>query len=54
MPSHYDEVLPYVLPNTGVIGSVSCKFFARPDDTCTYNESLTPDIHLDLTDKQAA
>ncbi len=30
-PSHYGEVLPYRLPNTGVLGSISCKFFARPD-----------------------
>lgn len=53
-PSHYGEVLPYVLPNTGVFGTVCCKYFARPDVTHLEDEALEPDVRLDLTDKAAA
>ena len=53
-PSHYGEVLPYRLPNTGVLGSISCKFFARPDTATVDDKSMEPDIKVDLDDKDAA
>ena len=53
-PSHYGEVLPFRLPNTGVLGSVSCKFFARPDAAHVDDKTLEPDTALDLTDKEQA
>ncbi len=53
-PSHYGEVLPYRLPNTGVIGTISCKFFARPDKEHVDDETLVPDVSIDLTDKVKA
>ena len=53
-PSHYGEVLPYRLPNTGALGSVSCKFFARPDTSVLYDETLVPDVSLNLDNKAAA
>lgn len=52
-PSHYGEVLPYRLPNTGVIGSVSCKYFERPDTTRTDDDTLEPTMPIDLQDKDA-
>ena len=53
-PSHYGEVLPYRLPNTNVIGTISCKYFARPDKEHLDDKSLMPDVSLDLTDKEKA
>lgn len=53
-PSHYGEVLPYRLPNTGVIGTISCKFFARPDKEHIDDKTLVPDVAIDLTDKVKA
>ena len=52
-PSHYGEVLPYRLPNTGVLGSISCKFFARPDAATVDDKCLEPDVKVDLDDKDA-
>ena len=54
LPSHYGEVLPYRLPNTDVLGSISCKFFARPDTATVDDAFLVPDYELDLSDKAAA
>jgi len=53
-PSHYGEVLPYRLPNTGVLGSISCKFFARPDAATVDDTCMQPDIEVNLDDKDAA
>jgi hypothetical protein len=53
-PSHYGEVLPYRLPNTDVLGSISCKFFARPDTATVDDAFLVPDYEGDLSDKAAA
>ena len=53
-PSHYGEVLLYRLPNTGVLGSISCKFFARPDATTVDDTCMQPDIEVNLDDKDAA
>ena len=53
-PSHYGEVLPYRLPNTDVLGSISCKFFARPDTATVDDAFLVPDYEVDLSDKAAA
>ena len=53
-PSHYGEVLPYRLPNTGVLGSISCKFFARPDAATVDDKCLEPDVKVDLDDKDAS
>lgn len=53
-PSHYGEVLPYRLPNTNVIGTISCKFFARPDKEHIDDKTLAPDVAIDLTDKVKA
>ena len=52
-PSHYGEVLPYRLPNTGVLGSISCKFFARPDAATVDDKCMEPDVKADLDDKDA-
>ena len=53
-PSHYGEVLPYRLPNTGVLGSISCKFFARPDAATVDDKCLEPDVKVDLDDKDSS
>ncbi|MGN1228355.1 MAG: S41 family peptidase [Prevotella sp.] len=53
-PSHYGEVLPFRLPNTNVIGSVSCKYFARPDAQHVDDKTLVPDVKIDLDDKDKA
>ena len=53
-PSHYGEVLPYRLPNTGVLGSISCKFFARPDAATVDDINMEPDVRVDLEDKDAS
>lgn len=53
-PSHYGEVLPYRLPNTGVLGSISCKFFARPDTSTVDDAYMVPDYVINLEDKEEA
>ena len=53
-PSHYGEVLPYRLPNTGVLGSISCKFFARPDAATVDDKCMEPDVKVNLDDKDAS
>ena len=53
-PSHYGEILPYRLPNTGVLGSISCKFFARPDAASVDDECMEPDVKVNLADKDAS
>ncbi len=53
-PSHYGEVLPYRLPNTEVVGTISCKFFARPDADHLDDKTLVPDVEIDLSDKEKA
>ena len=53
-PSHYGEVLPYRLPNTGVLGSISCKYFARPDETRVDDACMEPDCAINLDDKEMA
>ena len=53
-PSHYGELLFYSLPNTGVRGTVSCKFFARPDASSVNEPFLKPDVEIDLNEKDAA
>lgn len=53
-PSHYGEVLPYKLPNTGVLGSISSSYFVRPDVTKTDEKLLEPDVKVDLDDKEAS
>ena len=53
-PSHYGEVLPYRLPNTGILGSISCKFFARPDAATVDDKYMEPDEMLNLDNKDAS
>lgn len=53
-PSHYGEVLPFRLPNTEVIGSISSKYFARPNAATADEHYLRPDVEIDLEDKDAA
>lgn len=53
-PSHYGEILPYRLPNTEVVGTISCKFFARPDAEHIEDKTLVPDDAIDLRDKEKA
>ena len=53
-PSHYGEILPYRLPNTGVLGSISCKFFARPDAATVDDTCMEPDYTINLEDKELA
>lgn len=52
-PSHYGEILPYSLPNTGVLGSIACKFFARPDTATVDDTCMQPDVEVCLDDKDA-
>ena len=52
--SHYGEVLPFRLPNTEIIGSISSKYFARPDASAADEHYLRPDVEIDLEDKDAA
>ena len=52
-PSHYGEVLPFRLPNTEVFGSISSKYFVRPDTTAADDPCLRPDVEIDLEDKDA-
>lgn len=52
-PSHYGEVLPFVLPNTGELGSVCTKYFARPDSDTLEDETLEPDVKMNLKDREA-
>ncbi len=51
-PSHYGEILPYRLPNTGVLGSISCKYFARPDAATVNDTCMEPDCVINLDDKE--
>ncbi|MGN1220143.1 MAG: S41 family peptidase [Candidatus Cryptobacteroides sp.] len=53
-PSHYGEVLPFRLPNTGVLGSVCTKYFERPDKEHADDRSLVPDVVLNLDNKASA
>lgn len=53
-PSHYGEILPYRLPNTSVLGSISCKYFARPDAATVDDKCMEPDVKVDLDDKDAS
>ncbi len=53
-PSHYGEIMPYRLPNTDVLGSISCKYFARPDAETVDDAFMAPDYEVDLSDKAAA
>lgn len=53
-PSHYGEILPYRLPNTGVLGSISCKFFARPDAATVDDTCMEPDFTINLEDRELA
>jgi uncharacterized protein YbaP (TraB family) len=53
-PSHYGEVLPFRLPNTNLLGSISCKYFARPDAATADEPFLRPDVEINLDDKDAA
>ena len=52
-PSHYGNTLPFRLPNTAVYGTVSCQFYARPDNAKTDEPCLQPDIEVNLDDKDA-
>ena len=53
-PSHYGQVLPFRMPNTEVFGSVSCKYFVRPDESQIDEPFLQPDVEISLEDKDAA
>lgn len=53
-PSHYGEVIPFRLPNTGLLGSVCTKYFERPDKARAEDKSLSPDTFVNLDDKQVA
>ena len=46
--------MPYRLPNTDVLGSISCKYFARPDAATVDDAFMAPDYEVDLSDKAAA
>ena len=53
-PSHYGEVIPFRLPNTGLLGSVCTKYVERPDKARAEDKSLSPDTFVNLDDKQVA
>jgi C-terminal processing protease CtpA/Prc len=52
-PSHYGEVIPYRLPNTDVLGSISTKYFVRPDESQKDDGFMQPDVEVNLDDKEA-
>ena len=41
-------MLPFRLPNTEIIGSISTKYFARPDASAADEHYLRPDVEIDL------
>lgn len=53
-PSHYGEVLPFRLPNTGVLGTVCTKYFERADKSRADETVLEPDVYLNLENKEEA
>lgn len=52
-PSHYGEILPYRLPNTDIVGTISTKYFVRPDKSVEEEPTLEPDMKVNLADKEA-
>lgn len=48
-PSHLGEVLFLKLPNTNLICSLSCKQFHRPDKSKDNEDTLYPDVTINLT-----
>ena len=53
-PSHYGDILPFRLPNTGVLGAVPFKYFARPDETLAEEPDMKPDIEVNLDDMESS
>lgn len=45
-PSHFGEMLVVKLPNSGVLCTISCKKFLRPDVKRDSEESLYPDVEI--------
>lgn len=48
-PCHYGDVLQWALPNTGINGSISHKYFLRPDSSKCGETSIMSDINIDYT-----
>lgn len=49
-PCHYGDILYYTLPNTNTIGTVSHKYFTRPNMELADREYLVPDVCIELND----
>ena len=52
-PKDYREV-ENLTREAFVLGSISCKFFARPNATMVDDKCMTPDVKVNLDDKDAA
>lgn len=46
-PNHYGDVLYCILPNTGILATVSHKYFSRPNKAID-EESIIPDVEIEL------
>ena len=53
-PSHYGNIALYRLPNTNAYGTISTRYFIRPDVEHENEKVLEPDVIIDLYDKDAA
>lgn len=51
-PSSYGEGLNFRLPNTGIMCSVSVKYFQRPDTSRDPSDSLYPDVDVLITPEE--
>ena len=49
-PSHYGDVLRFMLPNTNTMATVSCRHFTRPNEALNYEIELIPDTIINLSD----
>ena len=49
-PSHYGDVLRFMLPNTNTIATVSCRHITRPNETLNADTELVPDVIINLSD----
>lgn len=49
-PSHYGDVLRFMLPNTQTKATVSCRYITRPNEALNSDTELVPDVVINLSD----
>lgn len=49
-PSHYGDVLRFMLPNTSTMATVSCRHITRPNEALNSETELVPDVVINLSD----